>query len=122
VSFVHYDGMGIVFPGDLEKQGREAQLNNPSFCAHLQRVNIFVASHHGRTTGYCEEVFDYCSPDIVVISDKEITHETQQQVYAKHATGLVWNGGPAKRYVLTTRCDGMITISKSVGQGYHVAI
>lgn len=122
VSFIHYDGMGIVFPGDLEKKGWEALLNNPSFCSHLQRVRIFVASHHGRINGYCEDVFAHCSPDIIIISDKEITHETQKQMYAKHAAGLPWNGGPEKRYVLTTRSDGMITIRKTVGQGYHVSI
>lgn len=122
VSFVHYDGTGIVFPGDLEKKGWEALLKNLSFCAHLQRVRIFVASHHGRINGYCEDVFTHCSPDIIIISDKEITHETQKQTYANHAAGLPWNGGPEKRYVLTTRSDGMITIKKTVGEGYHVSI
>ncbi|HEX7028614.1 MAG TPA: hypothetical protein VF268_15335, partial [Gammaproteobacteria bacterium] len=97
-------------------------LENSVFCDHLRRVNIFVASHHGRVSGYCESVFDCCKPDIVIISDKEIIHETQKQMYAKHAKGLLWNGGPEKRYVLTTRSDGMITIKKRIGEGYHVAI
>lgn len=122
VSFVHYDGMGIVFPGDLEKSGWIALLQNPSFCRHLSRVNIFVASHHGRENGYCNEVFDYCNPDIVIISDKEIVHETQKQQYKQHASGVPWNGGPENRYVLTTRSDGIITITKKLGQGYHIQI
>lgn len=122
VAFVHYDGMGIVFPGDLEKRGWEALLQQDAFCNHLERVNIFVASHHGRQGGYCEEVFDYCTPDMVIISDKEITHETQKQNYAGHVSGVIWNGGPQKRYVLTTRSDGMVTITKGVGQGYYISI
>lgn len=81
-----------------------------------------MASHHGRETGYREEVFDYCSPDIIIISDKEIVHETQKQNYTRHASGILWNGGPERRYVLTTRSDGMITIEKSVGNGYYVSI
>lgn len=122
VSFVHFDGMGVVFPGDLERAGWLALLQNSNFRSHLSRVNIFIASHHGRESGYCEEVFDYCNPDIVIISDKEIVHETQKQKYSQHASGVPWNGGPERRYVLTTRSDGMITITKNIGQGYHIQI
>lgn len=122
VSFIHYGGMGIVFPGDMEKAGWEVLLRDAEFREHLARVNIFVASHHGRANGYCEAVFDHCSPDIVIISDKEIVHETQKQQYGKHATGLPWNQGSERRYVLTTRSDGIIKISKSLGHGYHISI
>jgi beta-lactamase superfamily II metal-dependent hydrolase len=120
-TFVHYDGMGIVFSGDLEKPGWRELLKSADFRMHLNRVNIFVASHHGRESGYCEEVFDHCSPDIIVISDKEIVHETQKQQYAQHALGVPWNGGPEKRYALTTRSDGMITITKSFGKVGHIS-
>ena len=120
VSFVHYDGMGIALTGDMEKAGWQELLKNPDFCAHLRRVNIFVASHHGRESGYCEEVFRYCNPDIIIISDRNKIYETQEMDYARHARGVTWNGGPDKRYVLTTRCDGMITISKNTGAGYFV--
>lgn len=120
VFFVHYDGMGIIFPGDLERAGWKELLNNPEFRDHLNRVNIFVASHHGRESGYCEEVFNYCWPEIVIISDKEIVHETQKQQYARHASGVPWDGGSEKRYVLTTRADGMITIIKSIGRGAFI--
>jgi len=122
VSFVHYDGMGIVFSGDIEKAGWRELLKNISFREHLSRVNIFIASHHGRESGYCAAVFNYCQPDIIVISDKEIVYETQKQQYAQHASGLLWDGGPHRRYVLTTRSDGMITIRKSIGSGYHISI
>ena len=121
VAFVHYHGMGVVFPGDLETAGWQVLLKNSAFCDHLSRTNIFVASHHGRASGYCREVFNYCSPDIVIISDKEIVHETQKNSYKDHATGVVWNGGPQRRYVLTTRSDGMITINKTLGSDYYIS-
>lgn len=122
VAFLHYDGMGIVFPGDLEKAGWEKLLSLEVFQNHLRRVNVFVASHHGRENGYCEEVFNYCTPDIVIISDKEVVHETQKNNYKSHTLGIPWNGGPEKRYVLTTRSDGTITIKKQIGSSYHITI
>jgi hypothetical protein len=59
---------------------------------------------------------------MIIISDKEITYEAQKQNYAKHAIGIPWEGGPDRRYVLTTRSDGMITITKEVGAGAHISI
>lgn len=120
VSFIHYDGMGIIIPGDLEREGWLELLRDQRFRDNLAKVNVFVASHHGRENGYCEEVFQYCSPDIFIISDKEIVHDTQDNVYATHATGLPFNNGTQTRYVLTTRSDGNIRISKSVGSGYQI--
>lgn len=122
VVFIHYDGMGIVFPGDLEKAGWEELLKNASFREQLQRINIFVASHHGRESGYCEAVFNYCRPHIIIISDEEIKYDTQEVDYKSHASGLPWDNSIDKRYVLTTRSDGMITITKTIGTGYQILI
>jgi beta-lactamase superfamily II metal-dependent hydrolase len=120
VTFVTFDGFKIIFPGDLEAAGWRALLRNPIFCAQLAVVNVFVASHHGRESGYCADVFQHCSPDIVVISDKEIVHATQQHnYYAQHVPGLVASGGQARK-VFTTRNDGTIQILKPVGRPYTV--
>ncbi len=58
----------IIFPGDMEKAGWRRLLQDPEFVAMLSGVNIFVASHHGRENGYCEEVMKLClaCPDRVV--------------------------------------------------------
>ncbi len=122
VTYVSYGGMGILFPGDLERAGWDALLRNTRFRQVLGDVNIFVASHHGRENGYNERVFEYCSPDIVIISDKGIVHETQNNRYINHASGIPWNGGTERRYVLTTRNDGHIRIEKEIGSGYHISI
>ena len=121
VSFLQYDGMSIIIPGDLEKAGWLKLLENPTFCEDLKKVNVFVASHHGRENGYYEEVFNYSKPDIVIISDKEIVHETQDHVYAQHANGIPFDNGTT-RYVLTTRSDGSIRIEKTVGNPYRITI
>ncbi len=120
VSFIHHAQVSIVLPGDLEKAGWQQLLGNPTFREHLGRVQIFVASHHGRENGYLPEVFNYCTPDIVIISDTAIQYATQENKYAQHARGLPWNNRTSTRYVLTTRHDGNITIETPSQGGYFI--
>jgi hypothetical protein len=108
--FVHSPGLSVAFTGDLEKAGWKRLLQSADVQAHLRRVNIFVASHHGRENGYVPEVFDYCKPDIVVISDEAVQYETQEHSYAQHARGITWSQTQIRK-VLTTRKDGMLTIT-----------
>jgi beta-lactamase superfamily II metal-dependent hydrolase len=114
VTFLHYDGCGIVIPGDLEREGWELLLKGAAFRQCLTETNVFIASHHGRNAGYCEEVFNHCDPYIVLLSDKNIVHDSQDHDYLKHSSGVVFPDGP--RYVLTTRTDGHIMIEKQKGE------
>ncbi len=118
VAFVHHPSVSLVLPGDLEKEGWRIMLADRLFREHLRRVRVFVASHHGRENGYLPEVFNHCTPDIVVISDTAIQHDTQENCYAQHARGITMDG--TNRRVLTTRRDGHITITTHA-LGYQVA-
>jgi beta-lactamase superfamily II metal-dependent hydrolase len=110
VSFVDLAGVGVLIPGDLERAGWLKLLEREDFRNMLGRVHVFVASHHGRENGYCKEIFDYCKPQVVVISDTDKQHESQEHCYDSHAKGINWVGG-GTRYVLTTRSDGHVTIA-----------
>ena len=116
VSFIRYSDLCIMCPGDLEKPGWAALLRKPDFRRYLGQVSVFIASHHGRENGYLREVFDFCDPDIVIISDESKQYQTQETDYADHARGIRFNNG-RMRYVLTTRRDGNITVTKSRGRG-----
>ncbi|WP_296934736.1 hypothetical protein [uncultured Marinobacter sp.] len=109
VTFLTVHGTKFLIPGDLEVQGWEALLERPEFGAELADVDVFIASHHGRESGYCPEVFSHCTPSVVVISDSEIKHATQGMVnaYGNQSTGISFNG--ESRHVLTTRRDGTLT-------------
>jgi beta-lactamase superfamily II metal-dependent hydrolase len=121
VNFYFYANTGIIFPGDLEKLAWEEFLKDSNFRDCLRKTNIFIASHHGRKNGYCEEVFNYCKPDIIIISDKAIEHATQMHDdYSKHASGIKY--GEILRKVLTTRRDGKIKITVNSNGGYIVYI
>lgn len=109
VSFLETPMGNFVIPGDLEKPAWENLLTNAGFREQLKQTTVFVASHHGRTNGYCEDVFEYCNPSVVIFSDGPKQYATQEEAaaYAKHATGIQFNG--QTRYVLTTRNDGSLT-------------
>jgi beta-lactamase superfamily II metal-dependent hydrolase len=118
VTFLHHPSVSIVFPGDLETPGWQALLRSPAFRANLARVDVFVTSHHGRSNGYCREVFDCCQPEIFITSDTNRIYGTQEQRYDQHTEGIPWNGGPERRKCLTTRQDRHIRITNDV-PGYR---
>jgi len=126
--FVSAPGFTILFSGDLETAGWEAFLRNPSFVAMLGKVRVLVASHHGRENGCCEALFDYCRPDVVIISDYGHRHLSQKTTgwYAYRAKGIpdytVRQSGLAipQRHVLTTRSDGNLQIQVRADGGYTI--
>lgn len=109
VTFLQCGSTKFIIPGDLERSGWDALLDRQNFVDELRDVNVFIASHHGRENGYHEDVFDVCQPHVVIFSDSEIQHATQEmsQAYAAHASGVTFNG--STRYVLSTRSDGSLT-------------
>lgn len=122
VTFVTCYGFTILFPGDLEVAGWQALLKNPAFCNALSTVNVLVASHHGRENGYCEDVFKYCSPNLIIISDRGKIHSTQEttDLYADKALGCITSVDD-RRKVITTRKDGNIRIEVNpVQQGWRI--
>lgn len=110
VTFLFYKNVRIIFPSDLKTDGWQSLLKNPQFCDLLSQVNLFVASNHGQESGYCSEVFDYCKPELVIISNhghRQLPLAALRQ-YELHAQGLQISAG--KQKVLTTRNDGTIHI------------
>lgn len=112
LTFLDVGSVSLALGGDLERAGWLALLQKPHVQGLLKRVNVFVASHHGRENGYCPEVFEFCKPRLVVMSDGPIQHDTQLMTgtYAQHATGEMFNtpSGLELRKVVTTRKDGNI--------------
>ena len=112
LTFLDVGPVSFVLPGDLECAGWLVLLKNSQVCRMLESVKVFVASHHGRESGYCKEVFDYCRPSLVVMSDGPVEYDTQKmaRTYGQHATGEWFNGSSGRewRKVVTTRHDGHI--------------
>jgi beta-lactamase superfamily II metal-dependent hydrolase len=110
LTFLDVGSVTFAIPGDLEREGWLLLLQNPEVRDELRRVDVFIASHHGRESGYCGEVFNYCAPEFIVLSDGAIEFDSQRMAstYARHASGGAFNGpgGREVRRVLSTRSDG----------------
>ena len=113
LTFLEVGSVSFVLGGDLEHSGWLKLLENPNVLGLLRRVDVFVASHHGRESGYCGNVFDYCKPKLIVMSDGPIQYDTQfmASTYAQHASGQTVRtaSGQEFRKVVTTRKDGNIS-------------
>jgi hypothetical protein len=121
VTYVEYAGVGVMLPSDLERKGWLAHLRNPYFQLALGRTKVLIASHHGRENGYCQEIFNWCRPELVIISDKQITHETQRHdLYSAHSKGMIDLRTGSIRHVLTTRKDGSMLIDVAPTGSFNV--
>lgn len=112
VTFISYRDLDVILPSDLRTEGWQVLLKNEEFRDRLRHVNIFVASDSGRETGYCPDLFDYCSPELILISngsERQLSPKMLEQ-YQIHAKGSP--EGVCDRKLLTTHDSGTITISK----------
>ena len=115
IIVVNYSNYKFVFTGDnpkniLDKMMDENYMNIRSIVAN---ATCLLAPHHGRTLEYSEKFFECVNPYISIVSDKSIVYGTQEDTARFYkGRGVEFDGG--KRYVLTTRNDGTITITTSV--------
>lgn len=125
--FIEFAGFRVLFPGDLEEDGWLALLQRQDFRQELAGVDVLIAAHHGRENGYCDDVFNYCRPRTVVMSDKAIVHDTQgmtqtyrQRVIDNWPNGVKVATTMKDRHVLTTRRDGWIQFAVDAGGNFTI--
>lgn len=116
VTIMEYLGVKIIVPGDNEAASWKELLEDPSFITAIKGTNIFVASHHGRESGYYSDLFNYFSPELVIVSDGPNAETSVTDKYSKLASGwTVYKRSenettPYERKCLTTRKDGSVVI------------
>ncbi|KNY27681.1 ComEC/Rec2 family competence protein [Pseudobacteroides cellulosolvens] len=114
VVVIEYLGVKVIIPGDNETASWKELLEKDFFIKAIEGANIFVASHHGRESGYYADLFNYFTPYLTIISDDHVTDTSITDKYSKIATG--WevykrsDGSCQKRNCITTRSDGTINI------------
>lgn len=119
VTILSYAESKILISGDNEAPSWGYLLDNERFLKSIRDIDIFVASHHGRESGYYSDLFDYFTPKLVIISDGPEGKTSVTQKYSMKCSG--WkvhhrNGNPSEeRKCLTTRKDGAIVIKFGYG-------
>jgi len=120
VTFLSSQGLKLLFPGNLKAKGWRALLQNARFRDQLRQVNVLVASTHGQENGYCSEIFHYCNPQLIILSnhDQQQLATTASRRYERQQQPLP---KPSRqRNVLTTRQAGTITIQQSSNKAVQV--
>lgn len=114
-------GFTFLFPGDMESAGFNNMLQtNARFREVVSSLNVLIASHHGRESGICTDMFDvwHSQPSLVVISDDYKQYNTQNTVnyYNSKCSGVTnFRYAGDNRKVLTTRSDGEILFTFNNG-------
>lgn len=107
ITTVEIGTFKMVFPGDIEKDGWLEMLKRKDFCDTLAGTDVFVASHHGHSSGYVSEIFDVMGlPHFNLVSCRS-RDESVESAYSSpdRARGVRTRSGET-RYMFTTRNDG----------------
>lgn len=120
IRHIKYNGVRILFTGDLETAGWDwLSKNDASFVALMKEgIDVLIAPHHGHDSGFPKALFDLTGNVKVIIlsKDTEASKEDSDVYsgYSNHAEGVVYYNLNDKRFysgkVLTTRSNGNIYI------------
>ena len=108
-----YHGVSVIIPGDNEPPSWRSLMEQSDFKSVMKKASVFMASHHGRKSGYCADIFE-SKPDLCIVSDGRSQDTDATSRYSYHATG--WNvrqrsnNRKEKRYCVTTRSDGPVRL------------
>jgi beta-lactamase superfamily II metal-dependent hydrolase len=108
VTFLTCHGTTFLIPGDIEGSGWDALMGRLDFIADLANVDVLIASHHGRESGYSADAMAIARPKCVVCSDSAVQHATQEMsnTYRNWCLGMMF-GNTLRRFV-STRNDGNV--------------
>lgn len=123
-TFLLYQNLVFLFPGDLEAPGWEALLKQAAFrqmCTpsiwNLSQVRILIAPHHGREAGVYQPFLDLYQPHLTIMSDTYGNETTDWQSYYDASLGYdVYNTTTERyetRYVVTTKTNNYVRIAAS---------
>lgn len=115
VVVVEYLGIKVLLPGDIEPPAWRALLENDKFLSAIKGVDILVASHHGRDSGFYNDIFNHFTPKLTIISDGRFCDTSATSRYSQKTSGWMVTSRKSKtskeRKCVTTRNDGVIVVS-----------
>lgn len=113
VIVISYAELKVILSGDNEPPSWEELLGRSSFRSAISDADILLAAHHGRQSGFHNDLFKYFNPRLTVISDGRFSDTSATDRYAAVTRGWTVHrrsGGDIERKCVTTRNDGVIEI------------
>jgi competence protein ComEC len=119
VSVFSYAGLKILVPGDNEPPSWNELKELPGFLNITENIDILLAPHHGRKSGFDNEMMKHFNPRLTVVSDGAYCDTSATSRYSDISRGWTIykrDGTSEKRFCVTTRNDGVITIAFGFGE------
>lgn len=131
IRYIKYNGVRVLFTGDLETAGWEWLAKNNAYFVSLMRegLDVLVAPHHGHNSGFPNALFELTDHVKVIILSKDTEASKEgSDVYSgyfNYADGVEYfNINDKCSYqakVMTTRSNGFIYIQVSPQYGLCLA-
>ena len=114
VAVFSFGGIKILVPGDNEPPSWNELKEMSDFCDCTKDIDILLAPHHGRKSGFDNDTMRHFNPRLTVVSDGAYCDTSATSRYSDISRG--WevyksDGTSEERFCLTTRNDGVITVS-----------
>ena len=103
----------IVICGDNGQDSFERLMLNDDFRSAVEDACVLVAAHHGRKSGFYDDFVKIVRPYVTIVSDGKYGDTSATDRYSKISFGYdvhLKSGKTEKRYCLTTRNDGNISV------------
>ncbi len=118
VTTFNFTGLKVLIPGDNEPPSWNELKNLESFTETTKDIDILLAPHHGRNSGFDSDVMKHFNPRLTIVSDGAYSDTSAASRYSAISRG--WpvykkDGSSEMRYCLTTRNDGVIKVK--IGKG-----
>jgi len=113
VTLFEYANSKFLITGDNEKKSWNLLKENEDFMESTKNIDVLLASHHGRESGFDYDIVKHFNPIITIVSDGKYCDTSASSRYSELSRG--WDvfdksGEHKKRSCLTTRSDGNIYV------------
>lgn len=113
VTTFTFEGLKVLIPGDNEPPSWNELKNLDSFADSTENVDILLAPHHGRISGFDNDTMRHFNPRLTIVSDGSYCDTSATSRYSAISRGWTVykkDGSSEMRYCLTTRKDGVIKV------------
>ncbi len=116
VTVLKYAKTKVLIPGDNEPPSWRELLEIPAFVSAIKDTDILLAPHHGRESGFCEDIFEHFTPRLTIISDARGVETSATDKYRNKGdgVGMVVSHRSGEedetRHTVSTKNDGGIAV------------